>query len=565
MGFRRRGCGRRRVVHGEALMPRPTDINPKTGKRFNFIDPEHKDPDVSFLSNQAVMLKRNLKAVEARDKLMSFIKYTSPDPEAPNDPDRSRYKNARHHDAIARVIEEVEKGKIKFLVLTTAPRHGKSEIVSRRLPAWYAGRHPRENVVVATYSDEFASDFGADVRWIMHSPSYKQIFPDVKLMRGGTAKDRLQTTQGGLLFFVGRGGALTGRGAHLLVIDDLIKDDKEASSQAIRDQAWNWLTRVALTRRQGRKLVIMTFTRWHSDDPIGRLTDPENPYFNRDLAKEIKIINMPAIAEDSDPLGRQPGEALWPDGPDQFDLDFLKQQQSLDPLGFAALYQGRPSVLDGDLFKRENVRYYDKADLPENLRHYCASDHALEAKERNDPTLLVSASIDAQSNIYIRNCYWRKQPTDRVVEAMLDMAEEHKPLLWWAGRDHITKSIGPFLRKRMAERGTYINIREVPTIGDKVQGAQSIAGRFAMGKVFWPKSEPWVERAVNELLSFPNGLHDEWADVLGLFGRGLQSQIKPGAPAPVKTGEPRFGTISWMKRNDAWNDERKAARAAGGF
>jgi len=533
-----------------------------TGKRYGFVDPNKKDDGVSQLAQQVALLRREAMAREARERFMPFIKYTSPDPEAPNDPDRSSYKNARHHDATARVIEEVVKGKIEFLILIEPPRHGKSEQVSRKLPAWFAGRFPDQNVVVATYSDEFAADFGDNVRAIMHSPTYKQVFPEVRLVRGGGAKDRLKTTKGGLLFFVGRGGALTGRGAHLLIVDDLIKDDKEAASQAIRDQAWNWLTRVALTRRQGRKLVIMTFTRWHADDPIGRLTDPENPYFNREIAKRIKIIKMAAIAEENDPLGRKPGQPLWPDGPDKFDLTYLKEMQALDPTGFAALYQGRPSALDGDLFKRENVNYYD--DTPDNLRVYCASDHALEAKERNDPSLLVAAGVDAQSNLYILDCYWRKQPTDRVVEAMLDMAQIHKPILWGAERDHITKSIGPFLRKRMYEREAYINMRELPMIGDKVARAQPIIGRFAMGKVFWPKGKPWVERAINELLAFPNGLHDEWPDTLGIFGRLLQTMVRANA-APKKTAGPAFGTLAWMKKNDKWSAERAAEKAAGGF
>lgn len=545
-------------------MPRATSTNPRTGKRYDYVDPTHKDREVSQLYQQVLVLRREAKAREARERFMPFIKYTSPDPEAPNDPDRSSYKNARHHDATARVIEEVVKGNIPFLILVEPPRHGKSEQVSRKLPAWYAGKFPRENVVVATYSDEFAADFGDNVRSIMNSAAYKQVFPEVRLARGGGAKDRLKTTAGGLLFFVGRGGALTGRGAHILIIDDLIKDDVEAASLAVRNQAWNWLTRVALTRRQGRKLVIMTFTRWHADDPIGRLTDPENPYYNREIAKRIKIIRMPAIAEEDDPLGRKPGEPLWPDGPDKFDLEFLKEQQSLDALGFSALYQGRPSVLDGDLFKRENVNYYRPEQLPENLRKYCASDHALGQKERNDPSLLVAAGIDAQSNVYILDCYWRKRPTDQVVEAMIDMAQAHEPVLWAAGRDHIIKSIGPFLRKRMYERNVYFPIREMPTVGDKVAGAQSIAGRFAMGKVYWPHGKPWVERAVNELLAFPNGLHDEWPDVLGIFGRLLQTMVRASKPAPKSVG-PAFGTLAWMKKQDKWAQERAAEKAAGGF
>ncbi|WP_316397339.1 terminase large subunit domain-containing protein [Bradyrhizobium sp. 33ap4] len=548
-------------------MPAPNKINPRTGKRFDFVDPAHQDAEVVALRRQVAVLERADAATLARERFMPFIKFTSPDPEAPNDVKRSRYKNARHHDATARALEEVEKANYEFLILVEPPRHGKSEQVSRRLPPWYIGRHPNHNVVVATYSDEFAEDFGANVRAIMNSPAYKQVFPEVKLTRGGTAKARLETTAGGLLFFVGRGGALTGRGAHLLICDDLIKDAKEAASPAVRNQAWEWFTKVAMTRRMGKKLVILTFTRWHADDPIGRLTDPENPHYNARLAKKIKIINMPAIAEENDPLGRKPGEPLWPDGPDKFDLNFLQEQQDLDPLGFAALYQGRPSALDGDLFKRENVRYYTKDELPLELRKYAASDHALGQMQRNDPTLMLSVGISRQNDIYIMpNIFWRRAPTDTVTEAMLNMAEVEKPLLWWAGRDHITKSIGPFLRKRMNERGVYINIREVPTIGDKVQGAQSIIGRFAMGKVYWPKEATWVERAIAELLSFPNGLHDEWADTLGLIGRGMESQVKPGRSATERAPKrPSFGTVAWLKMQDKWSQEKAAERAAGGF
>jgi predicted phage terminase large subunit-like protein len=497
---------------------------------------------------------------------MPFIKFTSPDPDAPNDVTKSRYKNARHHDAVARALEEVEKGNYQFLILVEPPRHGKSEQVSRKLPPWYIGRHPSENVVVSTYSDEFAEDFGEHVRTLMNSPAYKQVFPNVKLVRGSSAKNRLKTSDGGMLFFVGRGGALTGRGAHLLIGDDLIKDDKEAQSPAIRDQAWNWLTKVAMTRRMGRKLVILTFTRWHADDPIGRLTDPENPHYSARLAKKIKIINLPAIAEDDDPLGRKPGEALWPDGPDRFDLDFLQEQQDLDPLGFASLYQGRPSALDGDMFKRENVRYYSKDELPEVLRKYSASDHAVGLKQKNDPSCLGTIGVDQQNNIYFLDVFWQRAATDRIVEQMLTMAEINKPLLWWAESGHISKSIGPFLRKRMNEREVYINIREVVPSQDKPTRAQSFAARFAMGKVFFPKDALWTERAINELMGFPNGLHDDFVDMCSLVGLGLQSQFKPGKNAgQKKKSQPAYGTIDWMKRQDKWSKEKAAETSARGF
>jgi len=549
-------------------MPRPTDINPKTGKRYDYVPPEKRgreqEEELKAINQQIALLERQQMVLEARERFMPFVKFTSPDAEDPNDVKKSRYKNARHHDAIARVLEEVEKGQIPFLILCMPPRHGKSELVSRRFPAWFAGRHPEQNVVVSTYNDDFAMDFGAEVRSIMGSPQFKQVFPEVKLRRGGNAKDRLQTAQGGLMVFVGRGGSLTGRGGHVLIVDDLIKDDKEASSQAVRDQAWNWLTKVAMTRRMGKKLVIMTFTRWHSDDPIGRLTDPENPHYSKKLARKIKIINLPAIAEENDPLGRAPGEALWPDGPDRFDLDFLHEQQDLDPLGFAALYQQRPSVADGVLFRRENIRTYRPEDLPSELRIYAASDHAVGTKQRNDCTVLLTAGVDRQNNIYLLDCWWDKKTTDVVVEAMLEVARHQKPLLWWAEQGHITKSIGPFLRKRMQETETYINIREVTPVADKEQRAQSIAARVGMGKVYFPKNAVWAEKAINEMLAFPNGLHDDFVDALAYIGLGLTSQVP--ANAPKKAAEtPKFGTLGWVKWASKWREQQEAAKAAGGF
>jgi len=547
-------------------------VNPLTGKRVAWEEEQRaaRSVDTVELNKRLGLLKRQQKAVEARGRFMPFVKFTSPDPEDPNDVEKSKYENAKHHDAIARVVEEVVTGGIRFLILTMPPRHGKSELVSRRLPAWFIGKFPHQNGVVATYNDDFAMDFGKDVRTIVQSPQFKQVFPSVKLQRGGAASDFLKTTEGGQWAFVGRGGSLTGRGAHLLIIDDLIKDDKEAQSQAIRDQAWSWFTKVAMSRRMGLKLVIMTFTRWHADDPIGRLTDPENPYFNAKLAEKIKIINLPAIAEEDDPLGREIGEPLWADGPDKFDLDFLEEQRALDPLGFEALYQQRPSLLDGDLFKREDIQFYGPGTpvrLPDDLRIYGASDHAVATGQRNDFTVLLKVGIDSDSNIYLLECFWRKAKSDAVVEAMLNMGRGNmRPLLWGAEKGHISKSIGPFLKTRMRETNTYMNIREITPIGDKAQRAQSIVGRVAMGKVFFPRAASWTEKAINQMMAFPNAPHDDFVDTLSIIGLMLQSQFAASKTSAKKKDEtPKFGTLAWVKLADRWKEEQRQLKASGGF
>jgi predicted phage terminase large subunit-like protein len=427
------------------------------------------------------------------------------------------------------------------------------------LAAWFSGLNPMFDVIVAAAGDDLAMDFGADVRSIMYTPQFKQIFPTFKLSKGGGAKDNIQTTKGGRLIFAGRGGQINGRGAHLLLIDDLYKDANEARSQAIRDQAWEWLVKVALYRRMGKRLTIITMTRWHSDDIIGRLTDPENDYYDAEEAKDWKIIRLPGLAEEDDPLGRKPGEALWPE---RYDVNYHKSNQRRDPLGFAALTQQRPTVADGTLFLRETIQYYDA--LPENLRYYCASDHAVSTNQRNDPSCFIKVGIDPQDNMYICEVYWRKVKSDVAVEAMLSMAATKKPLIWWAEKGHISKSLGPFLKKRMLETGNYINIREVTPIADKQTRAQSIAARVAMGKVFFPRVSWWTEKAVDEMLAFPNGNHDDFVDALAYIGLGLASQFKAVEKISSNTG-PKFGTLAWVRQHDKWTEEQRALKSIGGF
>ncbi len=516
--------------------------------------------DLREIERGLKLLRRQQAIQQSRDNFMTFVKFTSPDPAEPDDVRRSTYENALHHDAIAAALEEVERGNIQFLILTCPPRHGKSQLVSRHFPAWFMGRHPDWSVVVATYNDDFAMDFGADVRKLMASTHYKNVFPDTRLIRGGQAKDRLQTTQGGMATFVGVGGSLTGRGCHVLLVDDVVKDYEQARSKAYRDRAWEWFTKVAMTRRMGPKLVVITFTRWAQDDIIGRLTDPENEHYNRTLAEKIKIIDLPALALEDDPLGRDPGQPLWPS---RFDEEFLEEQRALDPLGFEALYQQRPSLMDGDLFKRETLQFYDPAEIEErDFRIYVASDHAVATKQRSDYTCLLRVGVDKQLNIYLLDCWWQKKPTDVVVEAMLQIfRQQPAPLVWWAEKGHISKSIGPFLRKRMSETGTFGNLVEVTPIGDKEQRSQSMVARAAMGKLFFPKNKPWVERAINEMMSFPNGLHDDFVDTLSLIGLGLGSQI-PVSSGSKAVKEPRYGTLAWLK---AQQKGREPAESFGGF
>jgi predicted phage terminase large subunit-like protein len=550
-------------------------IDPITHKRKGWVPPPRPDAEErEKAKREALATIRSLDREEAiqaaRASFLPFVKFTMPDPQDPDDTTRSAYDAQLFHEAICATLEEVEGGRMPFLILTVPPRHGKSQLTSRHFPAWLLGRDPRRHIVVAAHTDTLAEDFGSDVRNIMATPQYRQVFPEVKLQRGGGAKGRLQTEQGGLAFFVGRGAALIGRGADFLILDDLIKSADEARSAATREEVWQWFIKVASTRRMNAESpVIIIMQRWHEDDPVGRITDPTNPNHDPILASKFKIIDLPAIAVDDDPLGRPKGAALWPEskGKRKFDIEFLEQQQRLDPTGFHALYQQQPSAVDGVLFKRDYFHLYLPDELPRDLTMYCASDHATgDDKAKHDATCLLGGGVDRNGDLWLTHCWWERQLTDRVVEQMLAMAREIKPLLWAAETGQITKSIGPFLRKRMAETNNFFAIREMTPIASKEARAQSISGRSAQGKVHFPKTAFWTEKAIDELLKFPNGRNDDFVDAFSWFGILLQSMFAPGpSAAERRAAEPRTGTYAWIKAMQKRQDRDAAAQRHGGY
>src|SRR4029077_1485375 len=182
-----------------------------------------------------VLLKRKRAILQAQDSLVAFTCLMMPDPENPDDPTYSVYSPQKYHRVIGAALEEVEKGKYRRLEIEIMPRAGKTTLASSMYPAWYIGRHPERSIIVATYNETYSWDLGRKIRDIMQTPQYRQVFPQLQIKKKSAAVNRVETTDGSVVFGVGRGSAVTGRGAHTILLDDPLKDRKEADSVVIRD------------------------------------------------------------------------------------------------------------------------------------------------------------------------------------------------------------------------------------------------------------------------------------------------------------------------------------------
>lgn len=468
-------------------------------------------------------------AKRAKDDLLDFTKFIMPDPQDVEDPRKSRYEVARVHEAIAEACEDCEKNPAQRLIINCPPRHGKTQLASLSFVPWFIGRNPLKSTIFGTYNEVYARKVGKEIRDTMLSPQYQQVFPDVELKTGSKAANRFELKGGGGLSFAGRGGTITGLGGHGIILDDPIKDAEEARSELIRDNMWEWYNRVIATRLMDDTAFILVIqTRWHEDDLVGRLTDPENPHYLKAEARKWKIIDLPALAEDKDMLGRAPGEALWPQ---RFSEKYLNERRRADPEGFSALFQGRPSVKEGQHFTTSMIHEYDPAhDLPdrEHLEIYCAADLAVATNQNNDRTCLISVGVDKHDNIYVLpDLVWTRIPADQIVEQMCRLMKTHNPVAFFSENGQITNTLGPFLRKRMAELDLHCHVSEIAPKGDKLSRAQAIMGRMSMGKVFFPRSAPWFQRAKTEMLKFPKSNRDDFVDALAYIGMAL-NQLRTG-------------------------------------
>lgn len=527
---------------------------------YNYEMPQEATSLLDLQKQQLKLLRRDAALRDSRDSLLRYCEMQMPDPADLDDPALTRFVATPQARMLCRIMEKVEAGELKRVAVSIGPQLGKSQILSRAFPAWAAGRNPYRNLMLGTYNQTFAEEFGGEVRANVESALHQAVFPEHRLAKG--ALDLLITEQGGKTAFVGVGGSGTGKPADFFVVDDPIRSDDDAQSQLYRDRIWKWFNAVVFTRCHSKSGIVVVHTRWHEDDLIGRLCDPNHPERNKEyagIADDWTYINIPAVVDDPKlaeelgltletptdariigQFGSKPISALWPE---RKGLDFLAEASRMDARTFGALYMGQPTRDDGEYFKADMIVEYGPEELPDRLKKYGASDHAVSAEQDRDPSVLGCIGVDDNDDIWVLpDLVWDRMQTDRTVEELLIQFKVHKPQLWWMESELISKSFGPFLHKRMLAERIYCTIDTVIPHKDKPTRARAIQGRMSMRKVRFPRFAPWFPAAKREMLRFPYGSHDDFVDWLSHIGMGLMKERGPRFQA-ANTAGVRPGSI----------------------
>jgi predicted phage terminase large subunit-like protein len=448
-----------------------------------------------LLRDELELLRRR----KAQESLIAFTEFTFPEFEA-----------GKHHRIIAEALEDVEAGKCKRLMIFAPPRHTKSELASRRFPAWYIGRNPNKQLICTTYAQEFADDFGHDVRGIVRDESYGLVFPTVHLADDSKAKNKWRTNKGGIYIAAGIDGPITGRGAHVAMIDDPFKNRQDAFSQTNREHVWKWYTSVLRTRLMPGGAIILIMTRWHEDDLAGRLLERA-----KKGGEQWRVISLPAMTE---------GQPLWPEWFNLGELEAIKSTLPVEE--WQALYQQDPTPDDGIYFKREWFRRY--TDLPTNLTVYMSGDFAV-SEGKGDFTSIFVWGVDHTGRIFVLD-YWTDQAgSDRWMWQVITMMKQWKPWAHCAEAGVIKKAIEPFLLDAMNRQNVACVMEWLPTTGDKPAMCQSFKALLSCGRVYFPATDKGDE-IIMRLLKFPGGMVDDDADACGVFGRFINRVFDANKP-----------------------------------
>lgn len=441
---------------------------------------------------------------QAKDNLIDFAIATD-----------KTYQDTWFHETLAVILqsamERVERGEDVRIIIQCPPRHGKSEISTKKFPAFALGKHPDWPVIAGSYSGDLAVKFGEGTRNIMQSSQYQRIFA-TRLRPDSQAKGNWKTDEGGGYTAAGAGGVFTGIGYKIGIVDDIFKNREEAESPIIRESRWNWYLSTFYTRQEGNSAIIIINTRWHTDDLVGRLlADQEkNEREHAEHYDKWMVINFPAIATEEETY-RTVGEPLWPE---KFPLEKLQTiENTLGPYEWSALYQGTPISSKNQEFKETwfKKRSWHEVEVLDT-RKFATIDPGGK-KIENDYTGIIRNYVDRQNNWNIK-----------AIGVHIDSMELAKYIfkLHDEGFEKIgveetvyLKAIKPFFDEMCKKENKFPNVIPIKQpVTQKEVRIRGLIPRYSAGSIFHIENE--CRDLEDQLIVFPKGTHDDVPDALAM-------------------------------------------------
>jgi predicted phage terminase large subunit-like protein len=433
----------------------------------------------------------------SQDSFMEFVNKVWPS-----------FIHGAHHRKMAAAFEEVARGECKRLIINMPPRHTKSEFASYLLPAWFLGKFPNKKVIQTSHTAELAVGFGRKVRNLVDQDIYKEIFPGVGLQADSKAAGRWATNQSGEYFAIGVGGAVTGKGADILIIDDPHSEQEAAQAETnpeIYDKTYEWYTSGPRQRLQPGGSIIIVMTRWSKKDLTGQVLKAAA----QRSGEEWKVIEFPALLPSGNPLWPQ----FWP----LKELEALKNEL---PHGkWMAQYQQNPTSEVSAIIKREWWQIWEDDDPPHCDFTLMSWDTAFEKHNRADYSACTLWGVFykdddtgvPQANIILLNAFRKRMEFPELKQKALDEYREWSP-------DSIIiekKASGAPLIYEMRAMGVPVQEFTPSKGNDKISRLNAVSDLFASSRVWVPNTQ-WAEEVVEEVASFPSGEHDDYVDSVSL-------------------------------------------------
>ena len=474
-------------------------------------------------SAKLLELERSVALDDARPNItnnfLSFVKYVWPE-----------FIEGSHHKIINKKFNDLAEGKIKRLIINMPPRHTKSEFASYLLPAWMIGKNPKLKIIQATHTADLAIDFGRKTKNLVDQENYRELFP-TRLQEDSQAAGKWKTEQGGEYFAAGVGGAITGRGANLLIIDDPHKEQDIRGDGKSFEKAMNWYTAGPRQRLQPGGSIVIVMTRWSTKDVTGQLLKAQS----EEGSDQWEVVELPALLPD--------GKPVWPEYWTSEEL--LKTKASIPVTNWNAQYMQQPTGDEGALIKREWWRDWT-AKHPPPLDYIIQSyDTAFTKGTKSDYSAITTWGVfeteeDGQ-NIILLDAF-----KDRYEFPELRRVAYQQYLDWKPDMVIIeAKASGLPLTHELRQMDIPV-INFTPSRGnDKHVRVNSVAPLFESGKIWAPMHEHFAQEVIEECASFPFGEHDDYVDsttqaIMRIRQGGMVRHPEDYKDEPIVRGEIKY-------------------------